>query len=118
MPKVDLTNTGKGPRVVHTAAGGTVLIERGQTRKGIDVSEADLAALSGGPVAAIPCEEAPKPEPSVGTYTVEDKGRGWYVIMKDGEEATKSLRKDDVDGFDELSDADKAAFVEANKADA
>ncbi|MCF3934341.1 hypothetical protein L1787_13070 [Acuticoccus sp. M5D2P5] len=49
------------------------------------------------------------------SFTVIDKGRGWYVITADGKELTKSLRKEDVDGFDALSDEDKGAFVEAHK---
>jgi hypothetical protein len=51
------------------------------------------------------------------TYAVIEKSPGWFVIMNDGKEVTKSLRKDAVEGFDEKSDADKAAFVEANKAE-
>lgn len=50
-----------------------------------------------------------------GTYAVLDKGRGWWAITKDGEEVTKSLREDDVKGFDDLSDDDKAAFVDLHK---
>ncbi|WP_102867890.1 hypothetical protein [Pseudovibrio exalbescens] len=50
-------------------------------------------------------------------YEVKDKGRGWFVITKDGEEVTKSMRDDDVEGFDELTDEDKDAFVELNKKD-
>lgn len=48
-------------------------------------------------------------------YAVVDKGRGWFVVTKDGEEVTKSLREDDVKGFDAMSDADKAAFVDLRK---
>ena len=51
-------------------------------------------------------------------YAVANKGRGWFVVTKGGAEVTKSLRKEDVDGFDELSDEDKAAYVEAHKAEA
>ena len=55
------------------------------------------------------------PAPSATGYAVKEKGSGWYAITKDGQEVTKSLRKDDVDGFDAMSDADKAAFVELHK---
>lgn len=48
-------------------------------------------------------------------YAVKEKSRGWNVITKDGEEATKSLRDDAVAGFNDLTDDEKAAFVEANK---
>ena len=50
-------------------------------------------------------------------YAVQQSSPGWFVITKDGQTVTKSFRKDDVDGFDEFSEEDKAAFVEANKAD-
>ncbi|QND43252.1 hypothetical protein HB770_11075 [Rhizobium leguminosarum bv. viciae] len=50
-------------------------------------------------------------------YVVKDKGGAWFVITKDGEEVTKNFRKADVDGFDEMSDEDKQAFVELHKKD-
>jgi hypothetical protein len=49
------------------------------------------------------------------TFAVKDKGAGWFVVTKDGQEATKSFRKADLEGFDAMSAEDKAAFVEANK---
>lgn len=58
----------------------------------------------------------PAPVPD-STYAVKDKGSGWFVIVQGDKEVTKSLRRDDVTGFDEFSDADKAAFVEQNKAE-
>lgn len=51
-------------------------------------------------------------------YVVTEKGQGWYVITKDGEEVTKSFRKADLDGFDTMSDEDKGAFVELHKKEA
>lgn len=51
-------------------------------------------------------------------YEVKDKGTGWFVITKDGAEVSKSLRADDVSGFDELSAEEKAQFAEVNKKDA
>ncbi|MCD1645258.1 hypothetical protein [Aurantimonas coralicida] len=48
---------------------------------------------------------------------VHDKGRGWFVVMDGDAEVTKNLRADDVDGFDAMSDEDKAAFIELHKAD-
>lgn len=50
-------------------------------------------------------------------FAVKEKGAGWFVITKDGEEVSKSIRKDGLEGFDELSDQDKAAFVELHKKD-
>ncbi|WP_416066097.1 hypothetical protein ACK9YZ_07020 [Rhizobium sp. ZK1] len=51
-------------------------------------------------------------------YAVEAKGGGYYVVTKDGEPVTKGLRKDDLDGFDTLSEEDRAAFVELHKKEA
>jgi hypothetical protein len=51
-------------------------------------------------------------------YEVKDKGTGWFVITKDGAEVSKSLRADDVAGFDDLSAEDKAAFADLHKKDA
>lgn len=48
-------------------------------------------------------------------YEVKNKGGGYYVVLKDGVEVTKSLRKDDVAGFDEMSEEDRAALVELHK---
>lgn len=50
-------------------------------------------------------------------YAVDNKGGGYYVITKDGVPVSKSLRKADVEGFDELSAEDKAAFADLHKAD-
>lgn len=51
-------------------------------------------------------------------YAVTEKGQGWYVITKDGEEVTKSFRKADLDGFETMTDEDKGAFVELHKKEA
>lgn len=59
----------------------------------------------------------PATDAKPGAYAVQEKSAGWFAITQDGKEVTKSLRKDDVAGFDALSDADKAKFVEANKAE-
>lgn len=56
-------------------------------------------------------------KPAAPAYAVKDKGAGWFAIVDGDAEVTKSLRKDAVEGFDEKSDDEKAAFVEANKAD-
>lgn len=50
-------------------------------------------------------------------YAIVNKGRGWFVITKGGVELTKSLRQEDVTGFEYLSADEKAAHVEANKAE-
>lgn len=69
----------------------------------------------GGTVAITNPEQGAIQQP-VEDFTVIDKGRGWFVVAKDGEEVTKSLRADDVEGFDDMSADDKTAFVELNKA--
>jgi hypothetical protein len=50
-------------------------------------------------------------------YAVKEKDGGWYVITKDGQDYSKSLRKNNVEGFDKLSDSDKAEFADLHKAD-
>lgn len=51
-------------------------------------------------------------------YAVAESSPGWFVITKDGEPVTKKLRQADLEGFDGLSDEDKAAFADLHKADA
>lgn len=70
--------------------------------------------LSGGPVEGA----QPVTNPADEGYAVKKKGGGYSVITLDGEEVTKALRKDDLEGFEELTDEDKAAFVELNKKEA
>ncbi|QQM29300.1 hypothetical protein JET14_13285 [Martelella lutilitoris] len=48
-------------------------------------------------------------------YAVVSPSSGWYAIAHNGEIVTKSLRKADVEGFDDMSDEDKAAFVDLHK---
>lgn len=57
------------------------------------------------------------PDQSAG-YAVKDKGGGWFVVVKGDDEVTKSFRKDDLDGFESMSDEDKTAFVELHKKEA
>ena len=52
-----------------------------------------------------------------GAYAVKQTSPGWFAVFQGDEQVTKGLRKDDVSGFDEFSDDDKAAFVAANKAE-
>ncbi|WP_017993935.1 hypothetical protein [Rhizobium leguminosarum] len=62
--------------------------------------------------------EGKEPVLNDSAYKVESKGGGYSVITKDGEPVTKGLRKDDLEGFDTLSEEDRAAFVELHKKDA
>lgn len=56
-------------------------------------------------------------EPVAG-YAVAEKSPGWFVVNKDGVAVTKAMRKDDLEGFDAMSDEDKGAFAELHKAEA
>ena len=51
-------------------------------------------------------------------YAVAETSPGWFVINKDGEAVTKKLRQSDLEGFDTMSDEDKAAFADLHKAEA
>jgi len=111
-----VTNNSKALQGVNTKS-GPVYIAPGQT-KDVELTEEGakqakrLKFLSLGAKAA----KEPEQKPATG-YTVVDKSRGWFVVTKDGQEVTKSLREDDVKGFDAMSDDDKAAFVDLHKAD-
>ena len=59
----------------------------------------------------------PATPPETG-YAVKEKGGSWFVITKDGEEVTKSFRKADLEGFEEMKDEDKEAFVDLHKKEA
>lgn len=56
--------------------------------------------------------------PVVPGYAVTEKSPGWFVVAKDGEPVTKAMRKDDLEGFDAMSDEDKDAFVDLHKVEA
>jgi hypothetical protein len=71
------------------------------------LKRADLQGFAAGPAQT---EDAP-----TGAYAVKATSPGWFAVFDGDKQVTKGLRKDDVSGFDEFSDADKAAFVEANK---
>lgn len=79
--------------------------------------DAEIAALKAGDGSGEGNGAGDGKSGSTGSYAVSEKSAGWFVVTQDGKEVTKSLRKDAVDGFDALSDGDKAKFVEANKAD-
>ncbi|HEU5019680.1 MAG TPA: hypothetical protein VFT69_17115 [Pseudolabrys sp.] len=81
--------------------------------KGISDRDTEITDLKAKLEAATKANDVP-----AGVYVVTDKGRGWFAITQDGKEVTKSLREDDVKGFDEMSDTDKAAFVDLHKAEA
>lgn len=86
----------------------------------LDLSDEAAAGVRGNPesftIGAKAAEKAAEDDRAP-AYAVRDKGRGWFVVMNGDQEATKSLRADDVEGFDAMSDEDKAAFVDLHKAD-
>lgn len=120
-----ITNNAAGLQGVHTAK-GVVYLKPGETRD-LEMSEAQIKQASRLPFLGIegvdrgaamqPVKTAPLAPPAAPVFAVADKGRGWFAITADGVEVTKSLRKDDVEGFDEFSEGEKAQFIKANKAD-
>lgn len=48
-------------------------------------------------------------------YAVAEKSPGWFHVTKDGEPVTKAMRRSDLEGFEEMSDEDKAAFADLHK---
>lgn len=111
---VSLYNPTRSPHGVPIIGGGHVVVAPGQKRDDVSLSQGDFDALHGGPLVASMADEG-APQATATGYAVVDKGRGWFVITKDGEDVTKSLRADDVDGFDGLTAEDQAAYVEQNK---
>ncbi|GGE18218.1 hypothetical protein GCM10011390_41740 [Aureimonas endophytica] len=81
----------------------------------VEVGATNESGRTGEPVGDVPVGPGGVGGPAV--YAVKEKGSGWLVITKDGEEATKSFRKSELDGFDAMSDEDKADFVKANPKD-
>lgn len=118
-----VTNNAAGLQGIHTTA-GVVYLKPGETRD-LDLDEMQVKQVIRLPFIALEGVERGSamqaatsvPLVSVPCFSVLDKGRGWFVITADGVEVTKSLRKDDVDGFDEMSEGEKALFIKANKAD-
>lgn len=59
-------------------------------------------------------EEPAASEPIEG-YAIRDNKNGWHVILKDGVEVTKNLRKEETEAFATMDDEDKEAFIAENK---
>ena len=114
-----ITNNSKALQGVQTTK-GTVFIVPGGSRDDITLTEKGLALAKRLTFISIEGEEAERVEetkveiPTEG-YAVVSPKSGWYVIAHDGEIVTKNMRKADVEGFDDMSDEDKAAFVDLNK---
>lgn len=72
----------------------------------IDASDTDDKAKDkGGKTAIVNPAEAKAP------FQAKDKGGGWWAIYDADGKEVKSLRKDDAEIFNALSDEDKAAHV-------
>lgn len=108
-----LTDSDKGKETVLNPAPGQPINKASDSTDGENpfpgVESAPQSQMDTGTVAA-------GTTPAKPVYDVESKGGGYYVITKDGEPVSKSLRKADIEGFDDLSDEDKAAFADLHKA--
>lgn len=82
-----------------------------------DAAIKDLKAELDAAKSAVPNGErnaSPEQEPG---FTVKEKSPGWFVVLKGDLEATKSLRRGELQDFDAMSEQDKAAFVDLHKAE-
>ena len=61
--------------------------------------------------------KTPVINPATG-YAVAESSPGWFVVTKDGAPITKKLRQSDLEGFDAMSEEDKAAFADLQKVEA
>ncbi|WP_312416683.1 hypothetical protein [Shinella sp.] len=104
-----VTNISAGPRGLNTKA-GPVLVEPKDTVE-VELSEAEYKVskgtgwfdFSGEPVKPVDEFKAP--------FEAKDKGAGWWAIYDADGKEVRSLRKDDAEIFNALSDADKATEV-------
>lgn len=113
MSKVTITNTRPGGFGIP---GGPV-IEGGAS---LEVDQADWATVENHPVVkawvdAGHLKAAGKVESSAtefkAPYVAKDKGAGWWAIYDAEGKEVRSLRRDDAEVFNALSDDDKAAEV-------
>ena len=112
-----VTNVSNGPRGFYVA-GEIVFLEAGQTADDVNMVEGEVSSAESTGYFEISGKPAAKaPEVPAAGYAVTQKSPGWFVVTHDGAEVTKALRKDATEGFDAMSDEDKAAFVETNKVD-
>lgn len=115
-----ITNNERGIRGVN-AIGGPITIRPGETVE-VDMTDAEVKSSKAtgwftmeGTAKATKAER--KAASSSSSYEVRKTSPGWYAVFQGDEEVTKRMREDDVSGFDEFSEAEKADFVEANKAE-
>lgn len=76
-----------------------------------DILDGDDAKDKGGKTAIVNPAEAKAP------FLAKDKGGGWWAIYDADGKEVKSLRKDDAEIFNALTDEDKAAHVASLKAE-
>lgn len=121
-----ITNNAPRPEGFHTS-NGLVFLKQGETRD-LDLTPEGFKMAARLPFVgiegvdrseAMQMRDVPPPAsvPETDEYTVKDKGRGWFVVMKGDEEVTKSFREADAKEFETLSAEDKVAFIELNRAD-
>ncbi|WP_370194378.1 MULTISPECIES: hypothetical protein [Aurantimonas] len=124
MAAKNVTNHHYGPMSVGGVtipAGRTAAVARWDAVKGSSTIKTWLKLKVISVDGDIPTPQDPAvvndPDVTGGAYSVKQTSPGWFAVFQGDEQVTKGLRKDDVSGFDEFSDADKTAFVEANKAE-
>lgn len=109
-------NISNGPRGFNAVA-GTVFLEAGETSDDVEMVDGEIASAESTGYFEISGKAAPAKEPAAPVYTVKDKGAGWFAVFDGDEPVTKAMRKAEIELFDAMTDDEKAAFVEANKAD-
>lgn len=110
-----VTNISNGPRGFNAVA-GTVFLEAGETSDDIEMVAGEITSAESTGYFKLSGKAAPAVA-SAPVYEVKDKGAGWFAVFDGDAAVTKGLRKADVELFDAMTDDEKAAFVEANKAD-
>jgi hypothetical protein len=103
-----ITNTSKGPRGINTKA-GQIMLEPGQTVDDVELADAEakIAKATGW----FDFSGKAKAEASATALKAEHAGGGAYFIMDGDKKVGESMKKEDADAFNALSDEDKAAFV-------
>lgn len=106
-----ITNIEKGPRGVNTV-NGPVLIEPGQT---VDVELSDVELKVAKATGWFETDRGGKAKAQESALKAVHYGGGKFNIMRGDEVLATGLSKGDADGFNSMSDDDKAAYVEAER---
>lgn len=119
---MQVKNVAPGPRGINTTS-GQMLLERGQTLDGIEMTEAEYKVaqatgwfeLDGVPV--VPTLDTDQDEPTIpaiGAYTTKHKGGGnWAILDASGAELADKISKEDAAAFDSSSADEKTAYVKS-----